>query len=65
MVDKGSVGMAAEVLPGGPKLVRIDLASTRVSRIYPPDGVSKGKSFVDDVRFNGRTPTLPTPERQP
>lgn len=54
VIDKGSIGMAGDILPGGPKLVRIDLATNSVSRIYPLSSVSTGKSFIDDLRFNGR-----------
>lgn len=46
--------MTGDIIPGGPKLVQIDLATNRVARIYPLGAVSTGKSFVDDVRFNGR-----------
>ena len=58
VVDKGSIGMPGTVLPGGPKLVRIDLATDAVKRIYSLDDVAKAKSFFDDVRFGGSTAFL-------
>ncbi|KQO49586.1 MULTISPECIES: L-dopachrome tautomerase-related protein [unclassified Methylobacterium] len=53
LVDTGAPGIGNPVLPGGPKLIRIDLATNRVARVYPLGSVTKADSFVDDVRFNG------------
>ncbi|GJD93800.1 major royal jelly family protein [Methylobacterium iners] len=53
-VDKGAPGLGEAPLPGGPKLVRIDLATNKVRRVYPLDVATGPKSFVDDFRFNGR-----------
>ena len=53
VVDRGSPGIGAPLVKGGPKLVRIDLASNRVTRVYDLASVATGASFVDDVRFNG------------
>lgn len=53
VVDHGSPGLGQPVVPGGPKLVRIDLATNRVARVYDLSRVTKSWSFVDDVRFNG------------
>jgi len=53
IVDRGAPGIGKALVPGGPKLVRIDLASNKVTRIYDLGAVAQGESFVDDVRFNG------------
>lgn len=53
VVDRGAPGIGAPLVDGGPKLVRIDLATNRVSRAYDLASVAQGASFVDDVRFNG------------
>ena len=42
-----------DTLPGGPKLVRIDLKRNRVARVYPiPESVAKPTSYLNDVRFD-------------
>lgn len=51
IVDIGSPGMEAPVVPDGPKLVVIDLKTNHVVRIYHLDDAVKPKSFVDDLRF--------------
>jgi sugar lactone lactonase YvrE len=53
VVDRGAPGIGAPLVQGGPKLVRVDLASDRVTRVYDLASVAQGASFVDDVRFNG------------
>jgi sugar lactone lactonase YvrE len=53
VVDRGAPGIGAPLADGGPKLVRIDLAANRVTRVYDLASVAQGASFVDDVRFNG------------
>ncbi len=54
VVDKGAPGMGAAPLPGGPKLVQIDLATNTVRKVYPLQAATTDKSFIDDFRFNGR-----------
>ncbi|GJE54518.1 MULTISPECIES: SMP-30/gluconolactonase/LRE family protein [Methylobacterium] len=54
VVDKGAAGFGEAPLPGGAKLVQIDLATNTVRRVYPLEAGSREKSFVDDFRFNGR-----------
>lgn len=54
VVDRGAPGIGKALVPGGPKLIRIDLANNKVTRIYDLSTVVQGKSFVDDVRFNGK-----------
>jgi sugar lactone lactonase YvrE len=53
IVDRGASGIGKPLVAGGPKLVRIDLATNHVTRIYDLGAVAQGKSFIDDVRFNG------------
>lgn len=55
VVDKGAPGMGEAPLPGGPKLVQIDLASNTVRKVYPLQAATTERSFIDDFRFNGRT----------
>jgi sugar lactone lactonase YvrE len=54
VVDTGVTGFGGVVVPGGAKLVRIDMATRKVTRVYVfgPDVARKG-SYVDDVRFHG------------
>ena len=53
VVDRGGPGIGKPLAPHGVKLVRIDLATNTVSRIYDLGAVTQPWSFVDDVRFNG------------
>ncbi len=54
VVDTGVPGPGRQALPGGTKLVRIDLARNAVSRIYPlPAVVLRPRSMIDNIRFNG------------
>lgn len=53
VVDIGASGLDGPKLANGPKLVRIDLATDKVSRVYPLDGLTKADSRLDDVRFHG------------
>ncbi len=55
VVDTGAPDFGGKVVPGGAKIVRIDLAANRIRRVYPlgPDVATAG-SYVDDIRFGGR-----------
>ena len=53
IVDKGAPGPGKDVLPGGAKVVVVDLETNKVSKVIPLDAVTGKKSFVDDIRFNG------------
>ncbi|WP_213775783.1 L-dopachrome tautomerase-related protein [Bradyrhizobium sp. dw_78] len=54
VIDTGSPVFGGDPLPGGAKAVRIDLATNKVSRIYPLGREVAGKgSYVDDIRFHG------------
>lgn len=53
LVDTGSPGFGSPViLPQGPKLVVVDLATNAVARVYPMANVVRSSSLLDDVRFN-------------
>jgi len=55
VVDTGSPDFGGDPLPGGAKLVKIDLASNKVIKVYSlPSDIAQHGSYVDDVRFNGR-----------
>lgn len=53
-VDTGSPKFGGNPLPGGAKLVQIDLATDKVVRViaFGPDIALPG-SYVDDIRFHG------------
>lgn len=53
VVDTGVTAFGGRVMPGAAKLVRIDMATRHVTRVYPlgPD-VAKTHSYVDDIRFH-------------
>lgn len=53
VVDRGGPGVGAPLAPHGVKLVRIDLATNAVTRVYDLGVVTRPWSFVDDLRFNG------------
>jgi hypothetical protein len=53
-VDRGSTGIGKPLVPGGAKLVKIDVATNKLMRIYDMSSMIGSKSFVDDVRFNGQ-----------
>ena len=51
VLDPAAPGLAFEVT-GGPKLVRIDLATNRVARVYAFDpAVAPQGSYLNDIRF--------------
>ena len=51
VLDPGAPN-AEKVLPGAAKLVRIDLATNQVSRVYPFDEtVAPADSYLNDIRF--------------
>ena len=52
VVDPGAPGNE-KILPGAPKLVKIDLASNRVSKVIPvPEDVALQGSYLNDIRFS-------------
>ena len=53
IVDIGAPGLGTPKLPHGPKIVKVDLATNKVARVFPLDDVTKPKSRIDDLRFHG------------
>jgi sugar lactone lactonase YvrE len=63
-VDAGNtgIGTGAHAVPGAGKLVRIDLSTNQVSRVYAFDSATqKDNSYFDDVRFHGDLAYLTDP----
>ena len=57
VLDPGAPGNE-KILPGAPKLVRIDLATDQVTKVIPvPDDVALQGTYLNDIRFSpdGRT----------
>ena len=52
IVDVGAPGLDHPKLPHGPKLVKVDIATNKVVRVYDLEGATNAKSFIDDVRFH-------------
>ncbi len=64
VVDAGNTGIntGAHAVQGAGKLVRIDLATNQVDKVYSLEGaVQKDNSYFDDVRFHGRLAYLTDP----
>jgi hypothetical protein len=53
VVDRGAPGIGEERVFGAAKVVRIDLESNRVTRVYDLADVTKGDSLPSQIRFNG------------
>lgn len=54
IIDTGSPSFGGDPLPGAAKAVRIDLATSRVERIYPfGPQAALPSSYIDDIRFHG------------
>lgn len=53
IVDTGAHGFGTPVVPGGAKLVVIDIQKNAVRRVYPLDAAIGKTSYVDDIRFHG------------
>lgn len=52
-VDRGGPGIGKPLVPSGPKLMKINVTTNKVERIYDLAGMTRPWSFVDDVRFHG------------
>jgi sugar lactone lactonase YvrE len=55
VVDAGAPGIGTPVVAGAARVLRFDLRTNTLSRVYPLISVTKIKSYVDDIRFNGST----------
>jgi hypothetical protein len=54
IVDAGVTGFGGHVVPGGAKLVVVDLKSAKTVKVIVLDPtVAKDGSYIDDIRFNG------------
>ena len=53
LVDVGASAIGKPALPGGPKLIRVDLKNGAVARIYALGGGTTPRTNPDDVRFHG------------
>lgn len=58
VVDKGADGNGGADVSLQPKIVRIDVPTGQIKRIYPLRSVTTGESFVNDIRFKGNTAFL-------
>lgn len=55
IVDAGVTDFGGKVVPGGAKVVVVDLQKNKVTKIYTfNDSVAKPSSYIDDIRLNGR-----------
>jgi len=55
VVDTGSPAFGGDPLPRAAKLVKIDLATDHVVRVYPLEPeIAKPGSYVDDIRIKGQ-----------
>lgn len=52
-VDRGGRGIGKPLVPGGVKLMKINVSTNKVVRIYDLASMTRPWSFVDDVRFHG------------
>ena len=53
IVDRGAPGIGKPLATNGVKLVKIDVSTDEVVRVYDLTSLTSPWSFVDDVRFNG------------
>lgn len=58
IVDAGSPGFGKPSVPGGPRILKVDLTNNKVSRIYSLQKSIHPMSYIDDIRFNGATAYL-------
>ncbi|MGC9670534.1 L-dopachrome tautomerase-related protein [Planosporangium sp. 12N6] len=55
IVDAGAPGIGAPAVPGGARLIVVDLTADRVAQIHDLGPATRDTSYVDDLRFNGDT----------
>lgn len=53
IVDAGSAGIGSPAVPGGARLIVVNLSTDTVSDIYDLGPITKPHSYLDDLRFNG------------
>ncbi|ADU09816.1 major royal jelly protein [Micromonospora sp. L5] len=54
IVDAGAAGLGQPQVPGGARLISVDLDRDQVHRSYDLGPATYEHSYIDDVRFNGR-----------
>ncbi|MET8529702.1 L-dopachrome tautomerase-related protein [Micromonospora sp. NPDC005172] len=58
IVDSGAPQLGARQVPGGPRLIVVDVDRDRVDRIHHLDAAVRPDSYIDDVRFHDGTAYL-------
>ena len=54
IVDAGAPGLGQRAVPGGARLIVIDVETDEIIRTYDLGPALREYSYIDDVRFNGR-----------
>jgi hypothetical protein len=55
IVDTGSPEFGGDPLPGGAKLVNVEIATGKISQVFTfESNIAKAGSYIDDVRIHGR-----------
>ncbi|MEU8015562.1 L-dopachrome tautomerase-related protein [Micromonospora parva] len=54
IVDSGTPQVGGAQVPGGARLIAVNLDGDHVERVHHLDEAARPDSYVDDVRFNGR-----------
>ncbi|BCB78058.1 L-dopachrome tautomerase-related protein [Phytohabitans flavus] len=52
IVDAGAPGLGQPAVPGGARLIVVDLTLDVIARVYDLGPVQRENSYIDDVRFN-------------
>lgn len=55
IVDAGAPGFGQPAVAGAARIFRFDLTTNKLTRIYPLTPAVTAQSYIDDIRFNGRT----------
>jgi sugar lactone lactonase YvrE len=58
IVDAGAPGIGKPAVEGAARIFRIDPASGQIERIYTLSTATRPLSYIDDIRFHGRTAYL-------
>ncbi|WP_145145782.1 L-dopachrome tautomerase-related protein [Roseomonas gilardii] len=54
IIDAGAPGIGKDAVPGGARLIVVDLANDRITATHDLTAGIKPRSYIDDIRFNGR-----------
>jgi sugar lactone lactonase YvrE len=55
IVDAGAPGLGKPAVVGAARIFRFDLADNKLARVYSLASAATPQSYIDDIRFNGRT----------